>query len=60
MHILAIEYLEKGAHRFIEVIEDNKETNEDSREVEMVFDSEEEIKKKLYVKKRGTCGLYCL
>ena len=60
MHISTTGYLEQGAPRFTEVTGD-EEMIEDSREAEMVSDSEEENKKKgLYVKRRKTRGFYHL
>ena len=60
MHISAIGYLEEGAPRFTKVTGD-KEMIEDGGEAETVFNSKEENKKKgLYVKRRGTLGLYHL
>ena len=57
MHISATGYLEKGAPCFTEVTGE-EEMVEDGREVETVSDSKEENKKKgLYVKRRGTRGL---
>lgn len=46
MHILAIEYLEKGAHQFTKVKKDNRKINKDGGKVEIVFD----LKKKSYKK----------
>ena len=60
MHISATGYLEKEAPRFTEVTGD-EEMIEDGGEAETVSDSEEENKKKgLYVKRRGTRGFYHL
>lgn len=52
MHISATRYLEKTFSRFIKVIEDNEEINEDGRKVEMVSDSEEKTKKRALRKEK--------
>lgn len=60
IHIFIAKYLEKRALCFIEVIENDEKIIEDSKEVETVSDSEEESKKRFYVKRRGMHGLYHL
>lgn len=49
IYILATKYLEKKASYFTKATKDNKKANEDSKEVEMVSNSEKEIKKKGFI-----------
>ena len=58
MYILSTRYLEKEAPRFNKITRVNEKTNEDSRNVGTVSNSEEEIKKQaLHKKKRNTRAL---
>lgn len=51
-YISATEYLKKEAFCFTKITKNNEKTNENSREAETVFNSEDKIKKKALPKEK--------
>lgn len=60
MHISATRYLEQEALYFSKVTGDNEKMIKNGGKTEMVSNSEKESKKRLYIKREGTRGLYFL